>query len=703
MSNSNQALSGNSNTQSVPLTPEPELDLDKIVEDSSERNRNFFTAYLGLLIYVLAIVLSTTDKQLLLSTEGLNMPIIDLTVPLVGFYMVVPILVIALHFNFMQNLESHHHKLMCWQAKAPGGKIARVRIQAFIFDYAVLEKEGQMRRLVIWVNSFLCFNLAPIALGLLLIRFSDIQNPLITIWHFVAFIIDVWLVWILRLGIEDNKRNQTEKTKASLWLFLRDIPRQGMRGVLGGILLFETFLTISMGWTTDDYFVENVQPLVEPVAKFESTLKNWLPSKDSRINEAFFRSTIQHWRIPASEIVNVPVNWFLPRIAVDPAEVVWKPDKDALEVEAKLAGYNDDYEKYFKEKGRGFLPVPKTLRLASLVGQNLPKAQFKGIKLQGAKLVEAQLQGADLWLAQLQGADLREAKLQGADLNGVQLQGANLSDAQLQGANLVKAQLQEADLSEAKLQGANLHNARLQGAILGSAQLQGANLDWALLQGAYLRQTQLQGANLHNARLLGAYLRQAQLQGADLSWVDLQGADLVLADLQGADLRLADLKGALIYKTGIVGVLKITSELLAVFNLGEQDAMFDESAPKWEALETQAKEIQNTDMRDEYLKRIKFAKEHPSVDAKKWWVHNPAAIADQALPGVCKDRLESTSAFRSSINNAYSNFKGIRYKGIVQTPEYPVLIKDIDTKLCTLEECKEVRDKIKDLDCKTQK
>lgn len=66
--------------------------LDKIVENSSEKNRNFFIAYLGLLIYVQAIIFSTTDLQLLVFSEGLKLPIIDLTVPLVGFYVVIPIL-----------------------------------------------------------------------------------------------------------------------------------------------------------------------------------------------------------------------------------------------------------------------------------------------------------------------------------------------------------------------------------------------------------------------------------------------------------------------------------------------------------------------------------------------------------------------------------------------------------------------------------
>jgi len=258
--------------------------LDKIVEDSSEKNRNFFAAYLGILIYVQAIVFSTTDLNLLLSTEGLKMPIIDLTVPLIGFYVVIPLFVIALHFNFMQNLESHHYKLMRWQEATLGGKVSRSSIQPFLFDFAILEKEGQMVRWVGWANSLLCYNFAPITLGLLLIRFSDIQNPLVTVWHYLAFFFDVWLVWKLRMALHDNKNTKAPPTIASIRLFFQDIPRHGLRGVFGFLILFETLLTVSIGGTPDDYFVANVQPLVQPITQLELKLEEWEPLEGSWIS-----------------------------------------------------------------------------------------------------------------------------------------------------------------------------------------------------------------------------------------------------------------------------------------------------------------------------------------------------------------------------------------------------------------------------------
>ncbi|MEQ1558878.1 MAG: hypothetical protein ABL933_08070 [Methyloglobulus sp.] len=175
--------------------------LDKIVENSSEKNRNFFIVYLGLLVYVQAIIFSTTDLQLLVSTDGLKLPLIDLNVPLVGFYVVVPIFVIALHFNFLQNLESHHYKLMQWQAAHMGGIIPRSRIYPFLFNYAILEKDGQFQRLVGMANSFLCYYLAPITLGLLLIRFSDQQDFMVTAWQYLFFVFDSYLVWKFGVAI----------------------------------------------------------------------------------------------------------------------------------------------------------------------------------------------------------------------------------------------------------------------------------------------------------------------------------------------------------------------------------------------------------------------------------------------------------------------------------------------------------------------
>jgi hypothetical protein len=93
----------------------------------------------------------------------------------------------------------------------------------------------------------------------------------------------------------------------------------------------------------------------------------------------------------------------------------------------------------------------------------------------------------------------------------------------------------------------------------------------------------------------------------------------------------------------------------------------------------------------------------PSVDAKTSWKHNPLAIAGEAFPAVCKAGPESTRAFRSSYQGMATNCplgSGCIIKE--REKEYLQLIKDIDKKICTLEECKKLRGSIEGLNCKAK-
>jgi uncharacterized protein YjbI with pentapeptide repeats len=157
------------------------------------------------------------------------------------------------------------------------------------------------------------------------------------------------------------------------------------------------------------------------------------------------------------------------------------------------------------------------LREANFTGSKLEGVSFSKSQLQGASFIAAQLQGASLDGAHLQGGDFRVAGLQGASLQDTNLQGADLRLAQLQGAILDRAQLQGASLNDAELQGTTLDGAKFQGASLNGAQLQGSILDHAQLQGASLNGTQLQGASfvdtgLDNAILSGAWIWRASLE-----------------------------------------------------------------------------------------------------------------------------------------------------------------------------------------------
>ncbi len=174
------------------------------VKESSDNNRQFFFAYLALMVFVQSMVIATTDKMLLLSHEGIKLPIIDLMVPLLGFYWVVPFFVLALHFNFLHNLDSHHYKLMQWRYAFPNACVPRSQVHAFLFDFAVLERDTSMATILHAINAFLCLYLGPVTLALVLWRMTDYQDAGLTSLHTVVFLINCMLVWKTSRGFRAN-------------------------------------------------------------------------------------------------------------------------------------------------------------------------------------------------------------------------------------------------------------------------------------------------------------------------------------------------------------------------------------------------------------------------------------------------------------------------------------------------------------------
>ena len=171
------------------------------------------------------------------------------------------------------------------------------------------------------------------------------------------------------------------------------------------------------------------------------------------------------------------------------------------------------------------LKVPPSIDLRR---RNLHRARLAGVDLAGVDLTGADLSGADL-----AGADLRGARLVRSDLRQ-----AVLDHASLELADLSEARLAQATARYADLQGARLYATKLEGADLTGAHLQ--FLVWndpsptaerpatlpPLLRSANLTGVQLQGTDLKALGLPGTALRGAQMQASDLSAPRTDGADL---------------------------------------------------------------------------------------------------------------------------------------------------------------------------------
>ncbi|MDW7691466.1 pentapeptide repeat-containing protein [Flammeovirgaceae bacterium SG7u.111] len=488
--------------------------LKETLDTSSSINRNLEIIFTSFLIYVVIIIISTDDIQLLLPDSKLALPILGIQLPVIGFYLVVPALIVALHFNMLINLLEHSKKLYEYWDKA--GKNSS-QLYPFLFNFTVRYENGSLISKLVNGAIHISFFIIPLFVLLYLqVRFSDYQSLLFTVIHFTFLILDAFLLLIFYYQIVEN---ENYKTKSISWVIKakeNGLLHLKKRAILNftffwGILIFGFFnlvIILTVSWN----------PIIlKPIKGFIS---------------------IPHLTVTDKLLVkNTPPNELL--------EVYYSRDTTLVKAYLELA--------------EGINLENRNLNYAELDGNKLYKLKAN----YNTKMVNASLNNTDL---------------QEAYLGMVDLQEANLFNARLQKADLSRARLQEADLRGTNLQGADLFHANLHGAELAGAIQTNSNSDItfdyilttdtshreAISEKIFDKPTSLQGANLMFTDFIEADLRKANFQGADLKYAHLQGADLKNAGFQGADLRGARLQGADLKDAHFQGIHLQNSDLIGI-------------------------------------------------------------------------------------------------------------------------------------------
>ncbi|WGJ14131.1 pentapeptide repeat-containing protein [Methylocapsa sp. D3K7] len=546
---------------SAPDTKEAEA-LAASLNHSAERVQTLWFSFLIFMLY-LAIATGTTTHRMLFLESPLNLPVLNIPLPLLAFYILTPIIFVTFHFYMLLNLvllartaNSFEDALQSAFPKNENDENEkarenfRMRIENTLFVQLLvggrLERKGINAKLLS-LMALITLALAPVALLLMIqIKFLPYHSEPITWLHRGLLALDLALVWTLWPGYRSGWGARL-RPKATWGLV---VPGIGSAAALAYAVMVATFpderIYLATQWLHGSTYLRTPTNTLD--LHGEDLIEDTKLSDIIKKNEG--SAGAQRW-VAALFVAGRD----LTGANLREADVRHVDFSDAILNRANL---ND----VWAEQTR--------LDRAQLRDASLRKAQLEGaslheVQLQGTSLKEAQLQGAQLNGAHLRGAlNLPEANLRGASLDGAELQGASLEKAQLQGASLREAQLQGASLKDAELQGASLDHARLEGTSLENAQLQGASLNGAYLrdaldlpkaqlQGASLKKAQLQGASLDKAHLQGATLDEAELRGASLHGAELQGASLNGAHLQGASLNEAQLQGALLFNAQLQG------------------------------------------------------------------------------------------------------------------------------------------------------
>ncbi|MCX8519391.1 MAG: pentapeptide repeat-containing protein, partial [Methylophilaceae bacterium] len=362
-------------------------DAKALLDTSAEKNRNLLFGFLLYLVTTTLLVLSITDMDLLLIDKAIPLPLLSIDLPITGFYIFLPLLLLVLHFNVLHNSQEHRIKLKQWVAKLAGASPSTEQLAAnlfpFIFDIAIVRYDTNLRnRLVAAAVWLLYVYFPPLVLVLFLVRFADLQE-LSTLYHLVLLGADILLIhlfWnsVVPASIESGL--QPIKKQRQLLARTAKTVVTGMLGfyVLMVFILWGALQGLHYGW------ISHTSLLIKPVA-FMAKSENF-------------------------EVV-------LPRISV-PDSYPYKVSEDdvRLSVWADEARYRTKHPQDFNYSADKMAAWTNSAPPLNLSGRHLAFADFSQTLLRRVSLDNAKLQGANLSGAQLEDADLDSAQLQGADL-----------------------------------------------------------------------------------------------------------------------------------------------------------------------------------------------------------------------------------------------------------------------------------------------
>lgn len=485
--------------------PKPLEDLDGSLENVkgiSESARKIFLAVLAACLYCWLTIATTTNVNLITNRASSPLPIIQTQIPIVGFYVVAPLLVLCVYFYFHFYLQKLWEELGSLPAVFPDGRPLYAKVEPWLLNDLVrahLPKLNVDRPflsyLQLWISVLLAWWVVPITMFLFWGRYLRRHEKFGVTFHVALLVISlVAAVCLYRLAVATlggaERKPFAWKTAITSRRAYQTAAFVAAAGVLFGLVSLGAIWGVRSNKPIFGFMPEPRTWWVFPVPGFRS----WVPRSMALLGYPPFAN------IADSEVSQKKPNWT-----------------------AKNSGDLD-----------------------SVAGAQLPGTDLRYASAEGAFLARANLRDAHLIGAALDDADLTGASLTDADLTDTTLDRAHLGRADLNGADLTHASLMHADLTGANLGRAQLSHAHLDGTDLSGACLAVANLTFADLSKVHLSRGDLEYANLSGAKLLGAdlkgaYLRSADLRRADLRFADLRGANLIDTYLSDADMADADL------------------------------------------------------------------------------------------------------------------------------------------------------------------
>ena len=475
------------------LPPSVKFGTFDAANEIAQSTGKIFLTMLLVCVYSWLTINSTVDSKLLTDSSTSKLPILNVDIPIVNFYVLVPIALVGVAVVAMLQAQRVWASVAASPSVLPDATAMADRASTWIFGAWAAARVGDQSRIGLlgraqsWLWVVVGWWIAPVTIAWFWMRYLHRHDGGITTVQVIAL--------SLGCGLAAAFLTLAGRTLPTAWQPERPTWREYIPAIAVSVVVPLVFGLASY-YAINGVYRGRESELSEQVA-------------EARPATASLRRAVPAWQ------ALVPT--LLSRAGVDPTAQLAESE---ISTRLTTTAVPDTGETNENPKASG----------ARLVGTNLRFASAERAFLALADLRNTDLLGADLW-----SADLRGAHIAGTSFVGALLYGTDFRKAR--GNITPTAERSDAVSSDTlycqrtMFSAANLRYARMQG-----ADLRGASFDNALLQGATFARARLQRATFYGADLDGADFRGA---------FGITAAQILQAHHRGAlfgDSLLAELK-----------------------------------------------------------------------------------------------------------------------------------------------------------------
>jgi uncharacterized protein YjbI with pentapeptide repeats len=462
------------------------------LNDAAGKSSALWTTFITFEVYLLIAFGSVTHRDLLLETP-VHLPLLSVDLPLVGFFVVAPILLVIFHFYAALQITALASKAALYNALlasqvplSSDRQHLRQRLDPFIV-VQFLAGPTEHRATAMGISFKLVTWLTLIGAPAAIILFAQVVFLPFHLWWVVWFYrvvlaIDIAIGWLLWRGIRNIAADPDDGSAGRFWTIA------GASCTIVLLLFSTTVATYPGEWTN-----ENIRSFAIIPTTF---LPKWSNRRDwTSLHDLMFLG-------PINQVTGKPESLFSSRLVLANQSFIDSDKLSSLEVSRRFRGRDL----------RGAIFIGADLRKVDFTGSNLVDADFSSAKLQQAQFDCASLGYRDpkgLFeeekevCSDLRAAEFRYAELTGALFKGVNLQGADFVYATLIGAKFVLAHAQGASFNRINAQGARF-DGNFSGASFFSANLTGADLTGGDFRAVRFDESKLVGASIGNNNTFNA-------------------------------------------------------------------------------------------------------------------------------------------------------------------------------------------------------